>query len=175
MPDTPGLEVADTGENVDAPDTTPASPNVPGSRLELRYQVLRMSDGAFYDRQLDVDCSFRTAKDGKQRCLPLGEGVALIYSSTLFADSGCTEALISLQACAVARRWATRTDGTECLYPTLAFAVGSKYTGQAYVKSTTGACTPTLPVDAVVYYRVVRELEPNEFVSAEYTTETSSL
>ncbi|MBL8786197.1 MAG: hypothetical protein JNJ59_14960 [Deltaproteobacteria bacterium] len=156
-------------------DTSAGSPNASGTRLELRYQVTRASDGtvvrasepSYYDRQLETQCLFLQAKDGKQRCVPLLGGSV----SGVFADAACNEALVYRSACDIAPRFYSTLAAAQCSTTAwTVFEVGAKHSGQIYSKSG-DTCTPQPARDTLAYYRLGRELQPDEFVSAEITTE----
>lgn len=160
-------------------DASQGSPNVSGSRLELRYHVLRAADGTvvrwsdptYYDRQFEMNCQFFPAPDGTHRCIPAG--AATFYSSGPFADSDCVQPLANHTTCALAPRFATTLDGASCEYSYRVFAIGAEHEGAIYSKGG-ASCFESTRSAGATYYRVGRELEPNEFVSGEFTMETAT-
>jgi len=73
-----------------------------GSRIVNVYQStedgLRTPAG-LYDKQLKINCSFRIASDGKNRCLPFTSHASHFYSSSLCSDSS-EVAMVSKGSCA---------------------------------------------------------------------------
>ena len=61
-----------------------------GSRLKGRYRVGEDGSREFlgwHDEQLDADCAWMAASDGKERCIPGSKGGLLFH---VYADAGCT-------------------------------------------------------------------------------------
>lgn len=80
----------------------PGTPDKVGSRLKRYSTLLTADDGTqsttpsyiYRDTMLNIDCSFQTASDGKQRCLPssTASDVATAYStSTYYLNPSCTQ------------------------------------------------------------------------------------
>lgn len=90
----------------------PGTPDKVGSRLKRYSTVFTADDGTqsttpsymYRDTMLNIDCSFQTASDGKQRCLPSStvSDVATAYStSTFYSNPSCTQRLYyGSKACA---------------------------------------------------------------------------
>lgn len=156
------------------PDNSPQASTPPGpgdstagSRLKSRYYVA--DDGSrqwigWHDTQLDVDCGFALASDGKTRCMPTSVGSV----SGSFADSSCSQPLAAaLGGCSVPKL-AVQIDtaNASCSgVPYRAFNVGAPFTGTtAYVKS--GGCTSVSVTGGTTLYQTTGERPPSDFVAA---------
>lgn len=98
----PGLDPAGGTDGAAAADgaVTVRRTNVGGSRLKAA--VVRGADGSkaytgMHDAQLDIDCYFGAASDGKLRCLP--SSYATIPGS-YYVDAGCSQLAAISNNCA---------------------------------------------------------------------------
>lgn len=124
----------------------PAGPGVAvsGSRLKARTRTGEDGSKAFegwYDSQLDTMCSYGTAADGKERCLPTVETAGQI----LYTDPQCaTPVFVSTQACATGYFRRAQQDG--CPAPVDVFGIGAAApeidpaVGGQLFKQTSGGC-----------------------------------
>lgn len=136
-----------------------------GTRLKNRY--LKGDDGSrsplgFYDSVRGEACYFLTAEDGKPRCMPSTENVALI--SGYYADSGCTEQLaVTYNNCSgVGVKYAYAT--TETCPARFIFYGATPLSGVAYQKA--GTCQAFSPPAGFAFYKVNMKLSPDWFVPA---------
>lgn len=102
------------------------SSDTAGTRLKMYKSVFTADDGTkittpsyvYRDTVLNLDCTFQTAADGKQRCLPTYNAADIVSASAtpaFFADSGCTRGLqFVLKPCAPITYLLLVSTGTAC-------------------------------------------------------------
>jgi hypothetical protein len=141
----------------------------------LVVQIWDAGDGAvmprgWHDRELDVDCEFSLAADGRHRCLPTGERVAGQRDVEVFADASCSVPAAPRPACAPPLAYVRRAPREMPTCSDLAaepvFAVGDVLdTTTVYVRE--GGCTPVPGEADALVYEVGDEVPPSEFVGAD--------
>jgi hypothetical protein len=142
-----------------------------GSRLEAEWVVGADGSRAFRslrDVELDDECSFRYAADGRLRCLPADAEVADLY-----ADASCTTRLALVATGSCAPRFATMRDRFACPTRVHVFAVeGTLETSDVYV-GTPGNCAPisTFELRGLYdLYALGAEVPPSSFVAGTLET-----
>ena len=137
-----------------------------GSRLKAKYW--KATDGArapipytWYDSQRNEDCSFRTASDGTERCLPNTYTFAIYY-----ADATCTAPLAYVNTGCAMPTYVQVSGASSCGSTT-----GDKLHGtMAKVQPATiylkggASCTSSPAPSGVDYYSVGAEILPSAFV-----------
>lgn len=148
-------------------DLAPAGTAQSGDRLRLLVDVT--PDGAqipagLHDGQLDIDCTFGTAADGSQRCLPSDY---ILEEELLYADPSCSQPLVGISDdCDSPRYVELGQDASGALH--LA-EVGDALDPSTSVYRTNddGTCTQsTAPLGSTVH-EVGPEVDPAIFVAAE--------
>lgn len=154
------------GDNISPP--APVYGVQAGARLEPRFwdagdgaRLLR----AWYDRELDVECRFDLAADGRFRCLPTE-----LPSRTLYADAACTTALVAWPACKPQPRFAggDARATAECPRPAARpmFEIGAEHAATRVFEMAGDTCRPVdVPKGHRVYLRG-NERPPTQFVAA---------
>lgn len=135
-----------------------------GTRLKMRTLVTADGARAFLgwrDTQLNLDCGFSVAGDGRTRCLPSGNASYSGY----FADSACTQPLAQASVaagCVPTLAW--RMDPNSCQYLLRVYAIGAEFTGPTvYVGA---ACTSTAAAPYGRFFSVGAEVPPSTYVEA---------
>jgi hypothetical protein len=141
-----------------------------GSRLKPKYRVA--DDGAkeyfagvWYDSQRSEDCSFITAGDGVQRCLPQGAGFGF------YADSGCSMPVAAVQTGCDAPKYAVHTVANTCgdnPGGVHVFAAGAPATVSTVYAMSGTSCFAVGQASATGYdyYNVGTELAATTFVAS---------
>lgn len=152
------------------------APSTAKSGTRIKMILLTTPDGAehfvgWHDAQLNVDCGFAVAADGKLRCLPaLQQLVTLGYYSDanctvslgmVFAQGGCTAPSFRSYTGSLGATNQCLTTQRETLYNG-----ATLYTGTVYAKDNTGACAvATVPANEKPY-TLGPEVPPTTFQSA---------
>ncbi len=84
-----------------------------GSRLKASYRIAddgskEYVPGSWYDTQRQEACSFATAADGKERCLPDGAAVSA------FSDSACTVGIAAVKTGCAAPKYGVTASQDAC-------------------------------------------------------------
>jgi hypothetical protein len=162
-----------------------AGPPQSGTRLKVQYYA--GSDGSqqvagMFDSQLNVQCFFSKASDGKTRCLPGPDpNTVTIYTEGYFADASCTQPLgVSAGQCAPAPNVISVTVATNCPPTTTTYQAGAQFTGPLYItSSSTCTAVPTATQQALVtagykFYSLGAQIQPpdpTQYVEATLQTE----
>jgi hypothetical protein len=170
-------------------DPTPAAnadPSQSGTRLKLQYYA--GTDGSkqtagMFDSQLNVQCGFGKASDGKIRCLPVPSSSTVTASTGLFyVDASCTQALgISDSPCTTPPTVITTSVTNNCTTTTASYQVGSQFTGPLYQSVAPNGCTAVssasqtaLVGDGYTFYTLGAQIQPpdpSQYVEATLQTE----
>jgi hypothetical protein len=140
-----------------------------GSRLKPKYRVA--DDGAkeylaglWYDSQRGEDCSFATAADGVERCLPQGAGFGF------YGDMGCTMPIAAVQSGCAAPKYAVHTVATACGddLGVHVYAAGAPATLTTVYAQSGHSCfaAGTASASGYTYYSVGAEVAATSFVAA---------
>ncbi len=140
-----------------------------GTRLKATYLIGADGSKAYltsvwYDSQRSEDCSFGVAGDGQTRCLPNGA------AGGLFADSACTQPILSMPTGCTAPAYALTQSAQGCsVNPvgTHVFSVGAltNPTG-IYVQSGASCFSAGTGASGFDYYTVGAEIPASSFVAA---------
>ena len=150
--DTGEIHAMDIPENDAGHGTIQARLYKSGSRIKAKVVFTpggAQSFAGWYDTKLDVDCRFRTASDGKNRCLP----VLSLYVNSYYGDLTCSQKPLALLSDAnyvgayngKVPKWIVwsqgNVDDNGCALSatTRYFHTGPEYTGDVYT-GTSGAC-----------------------------------
>ena len=147
-----------------------AADPIDGSRLKARYRVAddgskEYLSGVWFDSQRNEVCTFTTAADGTERCLP--DGVV----ATVFSDAACTmPVLMTVTGCA-GPPYALTVDGASCGNPvgvTHVLSVGAGVTpSNLYVQAGGSNCISIgPPPSGYTYSSVGAEIPATSFVAA---------
>lgn len=123
----------------------------------------------WHDDDLDVDCVFQHATDGRYRCLPALEG------TEHFADSGCTQPVAHVYPCGpAAQGYVSFPVPTTCGNARLARSIhrlGAKRAAgeTTWVRQSDGTCLPHEPQSDSDpdFYDLEGEVPPSDFVAAD--------
>jgi len=140
-----------------------------GSRLKATF--VTGSDGSkayvttvWYDSQRSENCSFTVAGDGQTRCLPDGA------AGGLFADSACTQPVLSMPTGCSAPTYALTQTAASCsttVGGTHVYSVGAATSPAGiYVQSGTSCFSAGTGASGFVYYSVGSEVPASSFVAA---------
>jgi len=141
-----------------------------GTRLKATYRTgedgsKEYVPGIWYDSSRSEECSFTTAGDGKQRCLPAGA------TGGVYSDSGCTKQIVPVPAGCSSPGYAITADTSNMCTAngaaTHVWTLGSSVTPAAlYVMSGT-TCYAAGPAGSqYTYYNVGSEVPATSFVAA---------
>jgi hypothetical protein len=178
-PNLTGSDASGSDGATDMEGSNPESSGAPspdwasGSRL---HASLYVSDTAkvfktWHDVQLDADCSFALAEDGKLRCIPTGP------LTNRFSDAGCTKPLLNGTPCDGAPKFIGIGSSVACptqgpaiyrLGPKLAAAPAMAY----QMKDTT--CTAVMQVGAGDFYEGIAKVDAATLVEGTLTREKRS-
>ena len=153
-----------------------------GSRIKARVFVTpggAQSFSGWHDTQLDVDCHFRVAADGKIRCIP-----TMNTANLYFKDASCTvplaysiESTISNYCHGKIPRWVefyVYQDECQTKYTVRYYETGQEYTGDVlYAKDSSGNCTKFDKGSGYKCYRFFnlgKEVSPSIFANAQEKT-----
>jgi len=96
-----GTDIAnqDVGNKPDPGTIVPIESALYESGIRIKAKVYKTADGAvsfagWHDTELDVDCSFKEAHDGKYRCVP-----PILITAYFFKDSACSEPVFVWSDC----------------------------------------------------------------------------
>jgi len=118
------------------------SPSQSGTRLKLQYYV--GTDGSqlaagMFDSQLNVQCYFGKASDGKIRCLPFPTPTVLIGTQNFYVDAMCSQVLgVAYNAKCAAPSVIDVPNTNNCTTSDTLYRVGAQFTGALYQSSSTG-------------------------------------
>jgi hypothetical protein len=153
-----------------------------GSRLKARY--ITTADGAkqFYgwrDIQRNEDCSFMTAGDGQNRCLPYWATPAPATVGVYWADAACSQPLAYVAKSTGGSCGATsvpifgvKGDTSICPMGYRFYGIGAKSTATTIYSGTATACTgSTTPTTSYDFYTVNAEIPPTAFVAGSFVTD----
>jgi hypothetical protein len=144
-----------------------------GSRLKAEYRIAddgskESISGVWFDSMRNETCSFGTAADGTDRCLPTGAvAAALSYS-----DTNCTMQVVSVvSGCAQPPYIAvpvavSATSCSEAGGGTHIYSVGAATTPAALYVSAGGMCFPLGQVPMASYFTLGNEVAPTSFVGS---------
>ncbi len=154
----------------------PARADTSRSGTRLKATVLAGTDGSkqfvgWHDASLAVDCAFRIASDGKQRCLPVTATKAYEYLDPActkryaYTDAGCAPSKYVLETETVGAACGAAKTTVRALTPIATPAV-------TYIKWSASRCerSSTGPGDGT-YSLVGSEVAASEFVEATTTIE----
>jgi hypothetical protein len=122
----------DAGGSSSTGGSTPGGGFESGERIKAKTLV--GADGSrtpsgLYDSQLGIDCAWRGASDGQQRCLPVNYAFA-----TIWADAACTIPVgTSNGTCGLPTHLLTQTGS--CWDSVRVFPVAGPYAGTTYTKA----------------------------------------
>lgn len=186
-----GMQGDGSGSILDAlTDPTPeanADPTQSGTRLKVQYYAA--ADGSkqtagMFDSQLNVQCYFGKASDGKIRCLPIPSSSAVTATTGgFYADANCSQALgVTIGACAQTPTVinVTATDNSTCTTTSTNYQAGAQFTGPLYQLSSS-TCTAvsaayqsTLVSEGWKFYALGAQIQPpdpSQYVEATLQTE----
>jgi hypothetical protein len=138
-----------------------------GSRLKAKYRT--GEDGSkeylsslWYDSERQEDCTFATAADGKERCMPSSQATI-----TFFADAACMQPL-AVGSAACAPKYAMTFEQSTCSAAVVRiYSIGATTTPAKLYVSANGTCINAGPADpASVYYHVGAEVLAASFVGS---------
>lgn len=138
-----------------------------GSRLKAKYRTA--DDGSkeylsslWYDSERQEDCTFATAADGKERCMPSSQATI-----TFFADEACKQPL-AVGSASCAPKYALTFEPSTCSSPVVhVYSIGATTSPSKLYVSANGTCINAGPADATsVYYQVGAEVAASSFVGA---------
>jgi hypothetical protein len=145
------------GEVMDPIPDAEAAPATSGTRLRARY--LTGEDGSrqfvgWRDMQRNEDCSFLRAEDGVTRCLP-----GYSFTSSYFADAGCTQPLLVTATVATAcggvtpvvPKYAADITAAGCGVTKL-YAVGAAVAPAMIYIGSAATCTGSAPPATYAFY-----------------------
>jgi hypothetical protein len=141
-----------------------------GSRLAARYWNAGHGARVFrtwFDRDLDIECHFELATDGRVRCVPPADSSARIG----YVDPACTEPLLVAPMCGDAPRFArgaARTPtGCERGYAIpIHDVLGARISTSFYSRDGNG-CVPDGAPEGYAVYGLGPEHAPADFVAAD--------
>ena len=184
----PSVEQGATGPQGPEGQQGPAGYSALASGTRIKARVGTTPDGAklfigWHDAELGEACSFRTAADGKTRCLPdvydsTASSSPVAPGSRYFSDPGCTTEVvpattcIAVGACAVpgttvfAAGKVASPKGSELLYGV--YEVSDLVKGLEMYESNEYGC---MSRGSVSYLEVEQELDPAAFQGIEETIE----
>ena len=140
------------------------------SRVDTNKFFLITDDGfgSFHDSQLNLDCTFHPAADGKSRCLPAPAPEALHY----FKDAACGEPLLPAEA-SCARRQGVRTVAGKMSVFELGAAVMQTTAAYSLQPDASGAlkCVADSTAVGQQFFALARELPSDMFVARESAIE----
>lgn len=150
-----------------------------GSRLKAKYRTgddgsKAYLPGVWFDSQRQEDCSFGSADDGKERCLPTAESYAAL-NGYYFSDAGCTVP-VAYAGGGCAPKYVIGNGGSGCYgsptaYTSQIFKVGAKLNqATLYIKSG-ASCTSTPAAATLDYFKVGAEVAPSSFVAGTVMTD----
>jgi hypothetical protein len=149
--------------------------HVAGTRIRPKNAVSSEGDRSWQgwlDSERDEDCEFRTAADGKLRCLPYNyEG--RIY----FADTACSDPVVTFvdDYCAdTDAEYLLQTEGEQCAANrgTRVYELGATYdvAGGLYALDSGGTCAAATNPFNGTYYRKGAEVPATSFAEGETKT-----
>jgi hypothetical protein len=143
-----------------------------GTRLKAVYRTAADGSkesvaGLWFDSMRMETCSFTTAADGMERCLPSDANAA----SLVYADASCTMQVVSAgSGCAPAYvAVPDSSSGMSCGASAGAvhiYSVGASTTPSNLYVSAAGMCFALGQVPMAAYYMLGSEVSPSSFVSA---------
>ena len=136
-----------------------------GSRLKAKYRIgddgsKEYLSGVWYDSERQEDCSFATAADGKERCMPTSQ-----LTVTFYGDASCSQPLaVGSPSCAP--KYAMTFEPSACSAGTVhIYAIGATATPSKLYVNANGTCMNAGPPDpASTYYQVGAEVAASSFV-----------
>lgn len=141
------------------------------SGTRLRAVVIKGSDGSkqFYrwrDTTLNVDCVFRSASDGKMRCIPWPAAIG-----GYFSDASCTSPVaLQLHNSCTPPKYAILTTATcDPSGESEVFSLGQKLAPTVYTKSGANCVGPQNTNNDV--FAVGAKVPPSQFVEGSYVVE----
>jgi hypothetical protein len=173
-------------------DPTPsasADPTQSGTRLKVQYYV--GADGSkqaagMFDSQLNVQCYFGKASDGKTRCLPVPAAqppLVTIYTGSYFADANCSQPLgTTIGPCPGTPNVivVSTTNNSTCTTTTTSYQAGPQFTAPLY-QGPPSACSAvdpayqaTLVSEGWKFYSLgpqIQPPDPTQYVEATLQTE----
>ena len=158
-----------------------------GARLRAKYETSedgqRIEGGFWFDTDLGVACVFRSAADGRMRCVPIDQ-----QADDQFSDPACSHAIASADPCPVddpapvVPMFAVRRDSVSpsvdaCFFdddePRLhVHRLGPQVTAQTvYQRAADGSCGAIASADLTpprAFYEVGDEVPPTRLVAGTY-------
>lgn len=142
-----------------------------GSRLRARVLVGADGSKQFYgwwDSSLGLQCSFRLADDGAQRCLPDTQASYTDGQSGYFSNGSCTAQLAVSYCTTTVPTHALRSTGCPARYDVA--ELGPQYSGPVYEK-VNGQCNAAVAPASGVLYQLADDLPAATFAAANIETE----
>jgi hypothetical protein len=149
--------------------------HVAGSRIRPKNAVTSDGDRSWqgwHDSERDEDCVFKTAADGKLRCLPNNDEARLYFTDTacsdpvvVFVDDYCPD---------TDAEYLLHLEGEQCMENrgTRVYELGPTYdtAGGLYLLDSNGTCAAATNPLTGTFYRKGTEVPATEFAEAQATT-----
>jgi hypothetical protein len=140
-----------------------------GTRLKATYRLAADGSkeyvtGVWFDSQRAETCSFGTAGDGQERCLPAGAG------ASTYGDSACTEPVVAVPSGCTTPAYALTLSASTCgasAGGTHVFGVGAAASPSTiYVQSGTQCFAAGSAATGYSYFTVGAEVPATSFVTS---------
>jgi hypothetical protein len=141
-----------------------------GSRLKPNYRVgddgsKEYVPGSWWDTQRSETCSFATASDGKDRCLPDGAAVSA------YSDSNCTAGIAALKTGCAAPKYGVTATQDSCHEGSVGLSIYSigatTQVTTLYVLSGTSCLAAGPAPSGFDFYTIGSEVPANSFLAAD--------
>lgn len=157
------------------PGAAPMDQVTSGARLKARWRVgedgSRMFAG-WHDSQLQVECEFKRAADGTERCVP-GNPASLSGSPNepapllFFTDSGCTQPILAVRIGCASPTY-VHAASFDCDTTLRAYAVGGvlPMPGGLVYRLSAGSCLDVYSSPSFGEWHALAEQDPSSLVAA---------